>query len=84
MRATIGLVEFVDGEHRAWRDDVLSLAGERFDRRLAEELGDMRVALVKEIHEARVETIKWVFLFWVGQMTAFAALLAVVFRLNGR
>jgi hypothetical protein len=82
--ATLGLLEFVESEQVAWSDRVLSLAVERFERRLAEELAELRVALVREIHDGRVETIKWVFLFWVGQMTAFAGLLAFMFRVNGR
>jgi hypothetical protein len=78
--AAIGLLELVESEHREWSEHVLSIGVERFERRLAEELAELRVALVREIHDGRVETIKWVFLFWVGQMTAFAGLLAFMFR----
>jgi hypothetical protein len=63
---------------------MLNLAVERFERRFAEELAELRVALAREIHDGRVETIKWVFLFWVGQMTAFAGLLAFMSRVTGR
>ena len=80
--ATIGLLEFTDAEQTAWSDRMLSVSVERFERRLAEELGSLRVALVREIHDGRVETIKWSFIFWAGQMTAFVGLVAYVFR-NG-
>lgn len=82
--ATIGLLELVESEHAAWSERVLSVSVERYERRLAEELATLRVAVVREIHEGRVETIKWVFLFWVGQMTAFIGLVAFVFRNGAR
>ena len=81
--ATIGLVEFVDVEQSAWSDRVLNLSVERFERRLAQELAELRVALVREIHETRSETIKWAFVFWVSQVTAFGAFLFFVFRTGG-
>ena len=59
-----------------WSERVLSVAAERFERRLAEEIAGLRVAVIEEIHVGRVETFKWAFLFWIGQVAAFAALLA--------
>ena len=82
--ATVGLLELVDVEHAAWSERVLSIAVERFERRLAEELGDLKIALVREIHETRSETIKWTFLFWATQLTAFVGLLVFIFRNSAR
>ena len=82
--ATIGLLELVDSEHAAWSERMLSISVERFERRLAEELGSLRVSLVREIHEGRVETLKWAFIFWAGQLAAFAGLLAFMLRVTGR
>jgi len=82
--ATIGLLELIDSEHMAWSDRVLSIAVDRFERRLAEELAELRVALVREIHDGRVETFKWTFLFWLGQVAAIAGLLAYMLRTTGR
>ena len=82
--ATLGLLEFGRSEHSAWSEHMLSLSVERFERRLAEELAGLRVALVREIHDGRVETIKWAFLFWAGQVAVFAGLLAFMFRVTGR
>ena len=82
--ATIGLLEYVESEHMVWSDQVLSIGVERFERRLAEELADLRVALVREIHDGRVETFKWAFLFWASQLAAFGGLLAFMFRVTGR
>ena len=82
--ATIGLLELVEADHTQRDDRVLSVAVDRFERRLAHELGDLRVALVREIHDARSDTIKWSFIFWVGQLAAIAGLLAFVLKLIGR
>jgi len=64
----------------AWSERVLSLSVERFERRLAQELADLRVALVREIHEGKSETLKWVFLFWAGQLAATVAVIGFMLR----
>jgi hypothetical protein len=81
--ATIGLLELVEVEQTAWSDRVLNIAVERFERRLAEQLAETRVSLVREIHDGRVETFKWAFLFWIGQLAAFWGLLAFMLRVTG-
>src|SRR3954469_1741526 len=82
--ATIGLIEFVDAENAEWSDRLTNIFMERFERRLAEQIGELRVALVREIHETRSETIKWTFLFWASQLTAFVGLLILIFRNSTR
>ena len=81
---TIGLYEVFETEAVAWSERVLNLAAERFERRLAEEIARLRVAVVQEIHAGRVEIFKWSFLFWIGQLAATAALLGFMFRVTGR
>ena len=73
---TFGLLEMMHVYGRQWSDQVLSLAVERFERRLAEEMGKVRA----EIANTRVELLKWSFLFWVGQVAAMAGLLAFMLR----
>ena len=69
----------------------LAMMSERFDRRLAEELArsdrrlveelaGLRVALVTEIHEKHSDTLRWAFLFWIGQFAAFVGLFALLQR----
>jgi hypothetical protein len=82
--ASIGLVELVESEHTEWSERVLNVAVERFERRLAEEIASLRVAVVRELHDGRVEMLKWAFLFWVGQVAAVLGLLAYMFRATGR
>ena len=80
--ATIGLLELVEDERLEREERVLSIAVERFERRLAEELAGLRVALVREIHETRSETLRWAFLFWVTQASAFVGLLVLLYRIG--
>ncbi len=53
-----GLQNFVDDAGRRWKDEVLALAGERFDRKLGEELGALRLDMAKEFAAVRVEMAK--------------------------
>jgi hypothetical protein len=78
--ATVDLLELFETKGAAWSDRVLSIAAERFERRLAEEIASLRVAVIAEIHAGRVETLKWAFVFWIGQLAAFAGLLAFMLR----
>jgi hypothetical protein len=85
--ATFGLVELLDSEKKDWSEHVLSVASDRFERRLAEELGAFRSEISKALHDirqdtatARLEMLKWSFVFWIGQVAAMAGLLAFMRR----
>jgi hypothetical protein len=71
-------------------DDVLSVAAERFERRLTEEIGGLRIDMAKEFATLRVEMSsmrtdlpKWMFLFWVAQVGAVGGILAFLLRALG-
>ena len=75
----------------AWAEHVLSIAAERFERRLTQEISGLRVDLTHEMHdgfaavtkemaELRAELLKWSFAFWIGQFAATIALLAFMLR----
>ena len=53
-----GLQSFVDGAGRKWKEEVLTVAAERFDRRLAEEIGALRLDMAKEFAAVRIESAK--------------------------
>jgi hypothetical protein len=85
--ATFGLIELLDSERREWSGHVLSVAADRFERRLTEEISALRVELHdglasvrQELATSRVEMLRWSFLFWVGQIGAMAGLLAFMLR----
>jgi hypothetical protein len=71
----------------AWAEHVLSIAAERFERRLAEEISMLRVDMIREVHggiaavrrdmsDLRADLLKWSLLFWVSQFAAFTAVLS--------
>jgi hypothetical protein len=93
--ATFGLIEVLEAERKDWSEQVVSVAGDRFERRLTEEISALRLDFREALHDGlssvrqelattRVEMLKWSFLFWVGQVAAMAGLLALMFRLTGR
>lgn len=45
--ATGGLLEVLEAAHREWRDDVIAVCAERFERRLVEETSKLHVAIVQ-------------------------------------
>ena len=89
--ATFGLIEVFDSERKDWSEHVLSVATDRFERRLTEEITALRVEVRDGLHDgllsvrqelatSRVEMLKWSFVFWVGQVAAIAGLLAFMLR----
>ena len=78
--ATLGLVETFEIEKRKWGEDVLSLAAERYERRLTEQVSSLRIEMHQSLATLRVELLTWSFLFWVGQVAAMAGLLAFMLR----
>jgi hypothetical protein len=85
-----GLHIVIDDKGRQWKDEVLTLAGERFEKRLAGEIGALRVDMAKEFASLRVEmarecanVLKWAFVFWIGQFAAMSAMMAFLLRTVG-
>jgi hypothetical protein len=54
----------------------LADAEKRFEKRLTEEIADLR----GRIEKSRSDTIKWMFLFWVGQIGAVLGIILAVFK----
>jgi hypothetical protein len=91
---TFGLIELLDSEHKDWSEDVLITATDRFERRLTHEAGLLRqdfqhalqdglAGIRADLANARVEMLRWSFVFWIGQVAAVAALLAFMLRSAG-
>ena len=78
--ATFGLIELLDTERKDWSQQMLSIAVDRFERRLAEELSYLRQQITQELVTTRVDMLKWSFVFWIGQVAAMAALLTFMLR----
>jgi hypothetical protein len=83
---SLDLLKLLDSLNKDWSDAVLSLAIERFERRLAEEISKLRsefhqdlAGVRQEVATTRVELLKWSFVFWIGQVAAMAGLMAFMF-----
>ena len=84
---TLGLVNVVQVAGRALKDDVMNTATDRFERRLVEETGRLRIdmaglegRLTARITEARHDVLKWSFVFWIGQVITLTTIMSVLLR----
>jgi hypothetical protein len=70
------LGEILDSDQQTWSERMLTLTTERFERRLIDEVAKLRVDLAKD----RFEVLKWMFLFWIGQLAAMSAVMSFLLR----
>ena len=63
-------------EMTAQLDRRMAISTESFERRLAEETGKLRV----DIANMKFELVKWMFLFWVGQLAISISVLSWMLR----
>jgi hypothetical protein len=70
------LAQLLNQSALGMQDATLSLAEERFERRLADELGKLELRLTERMAGLETRLLRWAFAFWVGQ---FAVLLGILF-----
>lgn len=56
------------------------LATLRADQRLAEELSKFRLEMTNAMSNLKFDLLKWCFLFWIGQLAAFTAIMSLLLR----
>ena len=73
------------------RKDALAIAEERFEKRLADECGKLRLEIEKlrtelkvEIANNKADIIKWMFIFWIGQIGVLSAIMFAVLKFYSR
>jgi hypothetical protein len=73
--ASESLAEIIKAVDLDARKDALAIAEERFERRLTEEtakinerITSLESRMMVEIHRSRADIIKWMFIFWLGQI----------------
>jgi hypothetical protein len=92
---TFGLIELLDSERKDWSEQVVDVAADRFERRLTDEISELREDIRNALHDGltavraelttnRVEQLRWSFVFWVGQVAAIALLLSYMLRGGGK
>jgi hypothetical protein len=85
------LGEFVERHSESVRSDVVNICTERLDEtrivlaaqiadvkaELSDKIADVKVELSGRLADLRVELLRWSFLFWVGQVAALFAAMAM-------
>ncbi|MEO0283296.1 MAG: hypothetical protein ABIM03_05280, partial [candidate division WOR-3 bacterium] len=54
--------------------DLIELQTEKYERRLTEEISKLRVEFNEKISKTYANIIKWMFIFWVGQIGVMTAI----------
>ncbi len=62
------LNEILEHTKKDVKDDLITIVEEKFEKRLIEEISKVRVELSEKISETKAETIKWMFIFWFGNV----------------
>ncbi|RDV80738.1 hypothetical protein DXX99_10420 [Ammonifex thiophilus] len=70
------LVEVLNQAARSLRESINESTVERIERRIAE----TKTEIVKEIANAKADLLKWMFVFWVGQVLAIIGFLYTLLR----
>ena len=92
------LIDIINRAQGDKKTDVIRLVGEKFERRLSEEIAgvnhrmerlrvelkednaNLRAELKADNANIRADLIKWMFIFWVGQVAAILGILFAFFR----
>ncbi len=70
------LVDLLNSNAQNSGNSITAFVEEKFERRLSEEMAKLR----GEMHKNQVATIRWMFVFWVGQIGAILGILFAFFR----
>jgi len=65
------IIELFNEIEEGIKRDSIAIVEEKFERRLSEELGKVRV----EIAETKTFLFRWMFIFWVGQIGVLTGIL---------
>ncbi|MFV1976268.1 MAG: hypothetical protein ACC651_11010 [Candidatus Scalindua sp.] len=84
---TDSLVELINQSEVKSKEDVLKFIEEKFEKRLTLEASQINERITTEISkvnnnisEAKSEIIKWMFIFWAGQIGVLLGLLFAFFK----
>jgi hypothetical protein len=78
--AVDALIELINQSQTEQKNGILQYVEEKFERRLSEEILKLEVKLVQKISETKADIIKWMFIFWVGQVAVILGILFAFFK----
>lgn len=81
------LVQLLNDSRDEQKSNIVELVGEKFERRLSEEIGSLEVRLSEKIaavdnkiSDTKSELVKWMFIFWIGQVGMMLGILFAFFK----
>ena len=85
------LIELLNKSNETQKEDVLLFVEEKFERRLSEEISKINQRITDEISNVnqrisesisgtKADLIKWMFIFWIGQIGAILGILFAFFK----
>ena len=74
--AVDALVRLINQAQEEQKRDIVECVGEKFERRLSEEISRLEVKTSAD----KAELIKWMFIFWVGQVAVIVGILFAFFK----
>ncbi|MDZ7360466.1 MAG: hypothetical protein ONB46_07025 [candidate division KSB1 bacterium] len=74
--ATDALVDLINQAQAEQTNSILKFVEEKFERRLSEEISKLET----KISETRADLIKWMVIFWVGQVAVILGILFAFFK----
>ena len=85
--AVDALVRLINQAQAEQKRDIVEFVEEKFERRLSAEISRLEVRLSEKIgllelktSADKTELIKWMFLFWIGQVAVILGILFVFFK----
>lgn len=85
--ASGGLASVINAAGREWKDEVMTAAIDRFERRIVEESSKLRVEMAgmetrlgARIEKVQTDLMKWSFAFGIGQVVAMTVIMSALLR----
>ena len=81
--AVDSLVRLINQSLSDQKNNTFELVEKKFEYRLSEEIGKVRIEvgnIRNDMYKMKSDLIKWMFIFWVGQVGAFLGILFAFFR----
>ncbi len=81
------LINLINSALNEQKNNIVEIVEKAFEQRLSEELAKFRVEIAQsfseireDMHSLRSEMIKWMFVFWIGQVAVFIGLFAAFLK----
>ena len=81
--AVESLIRLINQSQVEQKNNMLEFVEEKFERRLSEEISGVRVEIGRldnKIEATRADLIKWMFIFWIGQVGVILGMLFAFFK----